>query len=161
MKNKNFKSDNKSNTYLPKISPSIQGSSPGEFGNKNIELGTINSNSNNLNKNYRKSSIKNFNLVNNKIGNVNENVSRKNSNNYDYYSKSDDNVLFSDSEDFDKESGKGTNIRKITVSKSNTGVNQNLNNLGKGSFMYQNAITTNDFDARRPSFLDENFSHKV
>lgn len=112
----------------------------------------------------RRFSSKNSILINK--NNNTEYISRKNSNNNnDGYYKSDDNVAFSESEDFDGRDSfsNGANIKKrITLSKSNTLKNQNMNNnLGKGSFLYQNANTINDFDGRRPSFLDENYTHKV
>ena len=115
------------------------------------------------NQNNRKLSTKNS-ILHNKNNNV-ENFSRKNSNNYEGYYKSDDNVVLSDSEDKEGRDSLSNVLNKKkrgTLSKSNTLVNQNLNNnIGKGSFLYQNANTINDFDARRPSFLDENYIHKV
>lgn len=116
----------------------------------------------NINNN-RKISTKNQNQYNKSSTNP-ESFSRKNSYNYDGYYKNDDNVGFSESEDYDGRdslSNGANKNRRITLSKSNTNVNQPLNNLGKGSFLYQNANTIADFEARRPSFLDENFTHKV
>lgn len=118
----------------------------------------------NINQNNKRYSTKNSILYNSKPINSQENYSRKNSNNYEMYYKTDENFNFSESDDFDGRDSlnNGANkIRKVTLSKSNTLLNQPLNNLGKGSFLYHNANTVADIDARRPSFLDENFTHKV
>ncbi len=163
LKNKNFKNDNKTNTNNKNNAFGIN-ISPSDAENKNIEIQNYNSsNNNNLNFNYIRNSTKNSILLN-KYASGNDINSRKSSNNYDRFHKSDDKPPFSESDDNEggDSSGNFNKKRRPTYVKTNTPINQNnLNIIGKGSFLYQNTLTQNDFNSRIPSFLDENFSHKV